>query len=204
MLSSAGGRATNCHSSASLPVPSPFGGFPEEVAEGGGEREPRGHALAGHVGPPVLVWGLLARPDCHSEATHRQHAGWLLHRHQNNWRFTMTWEAGWRYGIMSTIIYGSLWTAKNIQTNDLIITREAGWRYGIISTIIYGSLWTAKNIQTNNLISENILFSISLTGLPCHREPSIVLMSMVGFKRPNRLLCIPDLRGGIWESTANH
>ena len=29
-----------------------------------------------------------------------------LHRHQNNnWRFTMTWEAGWRYGIISTVPY---------------------------------------------------------------------------------------------------
>ena len=36
------------------------------------------------------------------------------HRHQNNWRFTVPWEAGWRYGIIS------LWTAKNIQTNNLI------------------------------------------------------------------------------------
>ena len=44
---------------------------------------------------------------------------WTGHRHQNNWRFTMTWEAGWRYGIMSTVPY-DLWTAKNIQTNNLI------------------------------------------------------------------------------------
>ena len=43
---------------------------------------------------------------------------YFQHRHQNHWRFTMTWEAGWRYGIIS--IYGSLWTAKNIQTNNLI------------------------------------------------------------------------------------
>ena len=29
----------------------------------------------------------------------------IIHGHQNNWRFTMTWEAGWRYGIISTVPY---------------------------------------------------------------------------------------------------
>ena len=74
-------------------------------------------------------------------------------------------------------VYGSLWTAKIIQTNNLNITREAGWCYGIMSTVpyeqqkLYGQiilllhgrpvgvmvsclrfLWTAKIIRTNNLI----------------------------------------------------
>ena len=56
------------------------------------------------------------------------------------------------------------------------MTWEAGWCYVIISTVPYEQ---KKNIQTNNLILDNILLSISLTGLPCHREPSIVLMSML-------------------------
>ena len=34
-------------------------------------------------------------------------------------------------------VYGSLRTAKIIQTNNLIITREANWRYGIMSTFPY-------------------------------------------------------------------
>ena len=34
-------------------------------------------------------------------------------------------------------VYGSLWTAKIIQTNNLIITREAVWCYGIIFTVLY-------------------------------------------------------------------
>ena len=41
----------------------------------------------------------------------------FYHRHQNNLRFTMTWEAGWRYGIISTVPYEQ---KKNIQTNNLI------------------------------------------------------------------------------------
>ena len=30
-----------------------------------------------------------------------------------------------------------LMNSKNIQTNNLIITREAGWCYGIMSTVPY-------------------------------------------------------------------
>ena len=67
-------------------------------------------------------------------------------------------------------IYGSLWTAKNIQTNNLISVMVSYLRFLTVQIIyrqiilfqlwyhIYGSLWTAKNIQTNSLISENILF----------------------------------------------
>ena len=65
------------------------------------------------------------------------------HRHQNNWRFTMTWEADWRYGIISTVPY----------------EQQKIYRKIILFQRIY-------------------YFSISLTGLPCYREPSIVLMSM--------------------------
>ena len=60
-------------------------------------------------------------------------------------------------------VYGSLWTAKIIQTKNLIITREAGWRYGIMSTV---PLWTSKIIQTKNII---IAREVGLTP----REPSI-------------------------------
>ena len=65
------------------------------------------------------------------------------HRHQNNWRFTMTWEAGWRYGIIYTVPY------EQQKINRQII---------LFQRIYY--------------------LSISLTGLSCHREPSIVLMSI--------------------------
>ena len=55
------------------------------------------------------------------------------------------------------------------------MTREAGWRYGIISTVPYEQ----QNIYRQIILFQRIYYlSISLTGLPCHREPSIVLMSM--------------------------
>ena len=66
----------------------------------------------------------------------------IMYRHQNNWRFTMTWEAGWRYGIISTV------------PNE----QQKIYRQIILFQRIY-------------------YLSISL-GLPCHREPSIVLMSI--------------------------
>ena len=69
----------------------------------------------------------------------------LGHRHQNSWRFTMTWEAGWRYGIISTVMVGVMVSYLRLWL--------ALWYH------IYGSLWTAKNIQTNNLISENIFLN---------------------------------------------
>ena len=60
------------------------------------------------------------------------------------------------------------------------MTWEAGWRYGII-------IWFLMNSKkfAGNLISFQRIYylSISLTGLPCHREPSIVLMSMVTPKK---------------------
>ena len=52
------------------------------------------------------------------------------------------------------------------------MTWEAGWRYGIISTVPY------EMYRQIILFQRIYYFSISLTGLPCHREPSIVLMSM--------------------------
>ena len=56
------------------------------------------------------------------------------------------------------------------------MTREAGWRYGIISTAPYEQ----QKIYGQIILFQRIYYlSISLTGLPCHREPSIiVLMSM--------------------------
>ena len=55
------------------------------------------------------------------------------------------------------------------------MTREAGLRYGIISTVAYEQ----QKIYRQIILFQRIYYlSISLTGLPCHREPSIVLMSV--------------------------
>ena len=55
------------------------------------------------------------------------------------------------------------------------MTWEAGWRYGIISTVPYEQ----QKIYRLIILFQRIYYlSVSLTGLPCHREPSIVLMSM--------------------------
>ena len=55
------------------------------------------------------------------------------------------------------------------------MTREAGWRYDIISTVPYEQ----QKIYRKIILFQRIYYiSIILTGLPCHREPSIVLMSM--------------------------
>ena len=56
------------------------------------------------------------------------------------------------------------------------MTREAGWRYGIMSTVPYEQ----QKIYRQIILFQRIHYpSISLAGLPCHREPSIVLMSML-------------------------
>ena len=56
------------------------------------------------------------------------------------------------------------------------MTWEAGWRYGILSTVPYEQ----QKIYRQIILFQRIYYlSISLTGLPCHREASIVLMSMV-------------------------
>ena len=56
------------------------------------------------------------------------------------------------------------------------MTWEAGWRYGIISTVPYEQ----QKIYRKIILFQRIYYlSISLTGLPCHREPSIVLLSMI-------------------------
>ena len=60
------------------------------------------------------------------------------------------------------------------------MTREAGWRYGIISTVSYEQQKIYRQIILFQII---YYLSISLTGLPYHREPSIVLMSKGGFIR---------------------
>ena len=62
-----------------------------------------------------------------------------------------------------------LMNSKNIQTNNLIITREAGWCYGIMSMVPYEQ----QKIYRHIILFQRIYYlSISLTGLPCHREPS--------------------------------
>ena len=53
------------------------------------------------------------------------------------------------------------------------MTWEAGWRYGIISTVPYEQQKIYRQII---ILYQRIYYlSISLTGLPCHREPSILL-----------------------------
>ena len=55
------------------------------------------------------------------------------------------------------------------------MTWEAGWRYGIISTVPHEQ----QKIYRQIILFQRMYFlSISLTGLRCHREQSIVLMSM--------------------------
>ena len=120
----------------------------------------------------------------------------------------MTWEAGWRYGIISTVMVGVMVSYLRLWLALWYHIYGYGWRYGIISTVmvgvmvsylrlwlalwyhIYGYGWRYGIISTvpyeqQKIYRQIILFqriyylSISLTGLPCHREPSIVLMSMV-------------------------
>ena len=63
-------------------------------------------------------------------------------------------------GIISTVPYGIISTVPN----------------GIISTVPYEQ----QKIYTQIILFQRIYYlSISLTGLPCHREPFIVLMSML-------------------------
>ena len=70
------------------------------------------------------------------------------------------------------------------------MTREACWRYGIISTVLYEQ----QKIYRKIILFQRIYYlSISLTGLPCHREPSIVLMSMIN------ILFIPSNLGLIYR-----
>ena len=60
------------------------------------------------------------------------------------------------------------------------MTWEACWRYGIISTVPYEQ----QKIYRQIILFQRIYnLSISLTGLPCHREPSIVLMSMTALRK---------------------
>ena len=57
------------------------------------------------------------------------------------------------------------------------MTWEAGCLYGIISTVPYEQQKIYRQIILY-FREDNYYPSISLTGLPRHREPSIVLMSM--------------------------
>ena len=67
-------------------------------------------------------------------------------------------------------VYGSSWTAKIIQKNNLIITREAGWCYGIMSTVPHEQ---QKIMQTNNLIITREHQPASPCWSPTNLEPSI-------------------------------
>ena len=73
----------------------------------------------------------------------------------------------WRYGIstVGVMVYLRLAIWYHIYS----------WRYGIISTVPYEQ----QKIYRQIILFQRIYnLSTSLTGLPCHREPSIVLMSM--------------------------
>ena len=73
-----------------------------------------------------------------------------------------------------------------------------GWCYGIISTVMVGVMVSYLRFLMNSkkeyrpiILFQRIYYlSISLTGLPCHREPSIVLMSMVKFILQFGKICI--------------
>ena len=55
--------------------------------------------------------------------------------------------------------------------------------YGIISTVPYEQ----QKIYRQIILFQRIYYlSISLTGLPCHREPSIVLRSMASVSKRNK------------------
>ena len=109
---------------------------------------------------------------------------------------------GWRYGLISMIMVGvmvsylRLWLALwyHIYGYGLISTVMVGvmvsylrlwlalwyhiYGYGIISTVPYEQ----QKINRQIILLQRIYYlSISLTGLPCHREPSIVLMSMARY-----------------------
>ena len=78
------------------------------------------------------------------------------------------------------------------------MTWEAGWRYGIMSTAPYEQ----QKIYRQIILFQRIYYlSISLTGLPCHREPSIVLMSMFYLSFPasaeGNLDCVSGFGGGL-------
>ena len=78
---------------------------------------------------------------------------------------------GWRYGIISTVMVSYL----RLRLALWYHIYGYGWRYGIISTVAYEQ----QKINRQIILFQRIYYlSISLTGLPCHREPSIVLMSM--------------------------
>ena len=109
--------------------------------------------------------------------------------HINGWRYGIIstvgvmvsylrlalWYHIYGYGIISTVMVGvmvsylRLWLALSYHIYGY------GWRYGIISTVPYEQ----QKIYRQIILFQRIYYlSISLTGLPCHREPSIVLMSM--------------------------
>ena len=104
---------------------------------------------------------------------------------------------GWRYGIISTVMVSYLRLWYHIYGYGLISTVMVsylrlwyhiyGWRYGIISTVPYEQ----QKIYRQIILFQRIYYlSISLTGLPCHREPSIVLMSMPQLQALTRLLTL--------------
>ena len=83
---------------------------------------------------------------------------------------------GWRYGIISTVMVGVMVSYLRLWLALLYHIYGYGWRYYIISTVSYEQQKINRQII---LFQRKYYLSISLTGLLCHREPSIVLMSMV-------------------------
>ena len=113
---------------------------------------------------------------------------------------------GWRYGIISTVMVGVMVSYLRLWLALWYHIYGYGWRYGIISTVMVGvmvsylRLWLAlwyhiygygwrygistvpyeqQKIYRQIILFQRIYYlSISSTGLPCHPEPLIVLMSM--------------------------
>ena len=83
---------------------------------------------------------------------------------------------GWRYGIISTVMVGVMVSYLRLWLALWYHIYGYGWRYGIISTVPYEQ----QKIYRQIILFYRIYYlSISVTGLPCYREPSIiVLMSM--------------------------
>ena len=84
---------------------------------------------------------------------------------------------GWRYGIISTVMVGVMVSYLRLWLALWYHIYGYGWRYGIISTVPFEQ----QKIYRQIILFLRIYYylSISSTGLPCHREQSIVLMSML-------------------------
>ena len=68
------------------------------------------------------------------------------------------------------------------------MTWEAGWRYGIISTVPYEQ----QKIYRKIILFQRIYYLfISLIGLPCHREPPIIVLMFMSFHSKKLFFFMP-------------